>query len=135
MLANVVRKPMPAIFNEFAGQGPADLDEPSVFLGSGDVKYHLGTSYDRPTAYGKRIHLSLVANPSHLEAVSPVVVGKVRAKQYFSQDKERGKHMPILLHGDGSFAGQGVVFETMHLSDLPDYTVGGTIHVVVNNQV
>ncbi|GMH36333.1 hypothetical protein BSKO_04201 [Bryopsis sp. KO-2023] len=132
VLANVVRKPMPAIISEFAGAGPSDSE---IYFGSGDVKYHLGTSYDRPTVAGKMIHLSLVANPSHLEAVNPVVVGKTRAKQFFGEDKERTKHMPLLLHGDGSFAGQGVVFETMHLSDLPDYTVGGTIHVVVNNQV
>jgi 2-oxoglutarate dehydrogenase E1 component len=99
------------------------------------VKYHLGTSYDRPTLTGKRIHLSLVANPSHLEAVNPVVIGKTRAKQYYSDDKERNKSMAVLLHGDGSFSGQGVVYETLHLSDLPNYTTGGTIHIVVNNQV
>ena len=83
---------------------------------------------------GGRIHLSLLANPSHLEAVDPVVLGKVRAKQYYSDDHERTHNMGILLHGDGSFAGQGVVYETLDMSGLPDYTVGGTIHIVVNNQ-
>jgi len=99
------------------------------------VKYHLGTSYDRPTRGGKQIHLSLVANPSHLEAVDPVVVGKTRAKQFYSNDTERMKNLGILIHGDGSFAGQGVVYETLHLSALPNYTTGGTIHIVINNQV
>nr|KYP50752.1 hypothetical protein KK1_027441 [Cajanus cajan] len=84
---------------------------------------------------GKRIHLSLVANPSHLEAVNPVVVGKTRAKQYYSDDVDRTKNMGVLIHGDGSFAGQGVVYETLHLSALPNYTTGGTIHIVFNNQV
>lgn len=99
------------------------------------MKYHLGTSFDRPTLGGKRIHLSLMANPSHLEAVNTVVQGKVRAKQYYTDDKERERVMPILLHGDGSFAGQGVVMECLDMSQLPDYAVGGTIHLVVNNQV
>ncbi|KAJ0979483.1 hypothetical protein J5N97_014957 [Dioscorea zingiberensis] len=97
--------------------------------------YHMGTSRDRPTRNGKRIHLSLVANPSHLEAVDPVVVRKTRAKQYYSDDTERLKNSGVLIHGDGSFAGQGVVFETYHLSALPNYTTGGTIHIVLNNQV
>ena len=99
------------------------------------MKYHLGTSYDRPTRGGKHIHLSLVANPSHLEAVDPVVMGKTRAKQYYTGDTDRKRNMGVLMHGDGSFAGQGVVYETFHLSDLPNYTTGGMIHVVVNNQV
>lgn len=91
--------------------------------GTGDVKYHLGTSFDRPTLGGKRIHLSLMANPSHLEAVNTVVQGKVRAKQYYTEDKERSRIMPILLHGDGAFAGQGVVTEALDMNQLPDYTV------------
>ncbi|XP_076921921.1 uncharacterized protein LOC143583518 [Bidens hawaiensis] len=132
VLGNVVRKPLRQIFNEFSGGiRPAE----GLYTGTGDVKYHLGTSYDRPTRGGKRIHLSLVANPSHLEAVDPVVVGKTRAKQYYSKDADRTKNMGILIHGDGSFAGQGVVYETLHLSALPNYTTGGTIHIVVNNQV
>ncbi|KAL3160716.1 hypothetical protein ABBQ32_010627 [Trebouxia sp. C0010 RCD-2024] len=132
VLANVVRKPMQQIFSEFTGIKSGDQGS---FTGSGDVKYHLGTSYDRPTISGKRVHLSLLANPSHLEAVDPIVLGKVRAKQYYSEDGDRTKNMGILMHGDGSFAGQGVVYETLDMSALPDYTVGGTIHVIVNNQV
>jgi len=132
VLGNVVRKPLRAIFNEFTiGPTPSEVG----YSGSGDVKYHLGTSYDRPTRSGRRIHLSLMANPSHLEAVNPLVEGKTRAKQYLSGDHERVRNVPILLHGDGSFSGQGVVYETMHMQELPQYTTGGTIHIVVNNQV
>jgi len=132
VLGNVVRKPLRAIFNEFSiGPTPSEVG----YSGSGDVKYHLGTSYDRPTRSGRRIHLSLMANPSHLEAVNPLVEGKTRAKQYLSDDLDRIKNIPILLHGDGSFSGQGVVYETMHMQELPQYTTGGTIHIVVNNQV
>lgn len=134
VLGNVVRKPLRQIFSEFSS-GTKPVDEIGLYTGTGDVKYHLGTSYDRPTRGGKQIHLSLVANPSHLEAVDPVVIGKTRAKQYYSNDLNRTKNMGILLHGDGSFAGQGVVYETLHLSGLPNYTTGGTIHIVVNNQV
>ncbi|XP_008794897.1 2-oxoglutarate dehydrogenase, mitochondrial-like [Phoenix dactylifera] len=135
VLGNVVRKPLRQIFSEFSG-GTKPVDgENGLYTGTGDVKYHLGTSYDRPTRGGKRIHLSLVANPSHLEAVDPVVIGKTRAKQYYSNDTERTKNLGVLIHGDGSFAGQGVVYETLHLSALPNYTTGGTIHIVVNNQV
>lgn len=132
VLGNVVRKPLRQIFSEFSGQ---TQDEVGLYTGTGDVKYHLGTSYDRPTRGAKRIHLSLVANPSHLEAVNPVVIGKTRAKQYYSNDVDRTKNMGVLIHGDGSFAGQGVVYETLHLSALPNYTTGGTIHIVINNQV
>mmetsp|Transcript_20449 Transcript_20449/g.61577 ORF Transcript_20449/g.61577 Transcript_20449/m.61577 type:complete len:1082 (-) Transcript_20449:445-3690(-) len=133
VLANVVRKPMSQIFKEFTGK-PTHAELKSAY-GTGDVKYHLGTSYDRPTANGKRVHMSLLANPSHLEAVDPVVLGKVRAKQHYGGDAERMKNMGVLLHGDGAFAGQGVVYETLDMSALPDYTVGGTIHLIVNNQV
>lgn len=133
VLANVVRKPLPAIFNEFKG-GPK-MPEDGSYTGSGDVKYHLGTSYDRPTRVGGNIHLSLVANPSHLEAVDTVVQGKCRAKQHYTYDHERRRNMPILIHGDGSFSGQGVVYESLDMSALPDYTVGGTVHIIVNNQV
>ena len=134
VLGNVVRKPLRQIFSEFSG-GTKPIDEVGLYTGTGDVKYHLGTSYDRPTRGGKNLHLSLVANPSHLEAVDPVVVGKTRGKQYYSNDVDRTKNMGVLIHGDGSFAGQGVVYETLHLSALPNYTTGGTIHIVVNNQV
>ncbi|RXI05207.1 hypothetical protein DVH24_006464 [Malus domestica] len=129
VLGNVVRKPLRQIFNEFSG-GTKPVDEDGLYTGTGDVKYHLGTSYDRPTRGGKRLHLSLVANPSHLKAVDPVV-GKTRAKQFYSNDADRTKNMGVLIHGDGSFAGQ----ETLHLSVLPNYTTGGTIHIVVSNQV
>jgi 2-oxoglutarate dehydrogenase E1 component len=133
VLANVVRKPMEQIFSEF--QGTASPDPDQDFSGSGDVKYHLGMSYQRPTVSGKNVHLSLVANPSHLEAVNPVVEGKTRAKQHYAGDTDRKKSMSLLLHGDAAFSGQGVVFETMGLSDLHEYTTGGTVHIVVNNQI
>jgi 2-oxoglutarate dehydrogenase E1 component len=138
VLANVMRKPMPQIFKEFQGTH-YDLDEYMKYdwSSAGDVKYHLGTSMDRSYPDGRRVHLSLVANPSHLEAVNPVVIGKVRAKQYFSGNREEDKlkHMPVLLHGDAAFAGQGVVYETMQMARVPDFAVGGTVHVIVNNQV
>lgn len=129
VLANVLHKPMQQIFNEF--QGTNSMEE-----GSGDVKYHLGSSVDRLTSTGKQIHLSLVANPSHLETVNPVVEGKVRAEQFFlGDDQTHDKVMSVLMHGDAAFAGQGVVYETLGFSELPAYTTGGTIHVIVNNQV
>jgi 2-oxoglutarate dehydrogenase E1 component len=92
---------------------------------------------DRTYPDGRRVHLSLVANPSHLEAVNPVVIGKVRAKQFFAGNRKEDmlKHVPILLHGDAAFAGQGVVYETMQMAHVDEYGVGGTIHLIVNNQV
>ena len=138
VLANVMRKPMPQIFKEFQGTH-YDLEEymKNDWSSAGDVKYHLGTSMDRSYPDGRRVHLSLVANPSHLEAVNPVVMGKIRAKQFFSGNREedKKKHMPVLLHGDAAFAGQGIVYETMQMARVPGYGVGGTIHVIVNNQV
>ncbi|WP_273690517.1 2-oxoglutarate dehydrogenase E1 component [Ketogulonicigenium vulgare] len=130
VLANVLSKPYRAIFNEFQGGSfkPEDVD------GSGDVKYHLGASSDREFD-GNKVHLSLTANPSHLEAVNPVVLGKVRAKQAQLRDSERTKVLPILLHGDAAFAGQGVVAECFGLSGLVGHKTGGTIHIVVNNQI
>ena len=130
VLANFMKKPFQAIFSEFQGN-PAN---PSDVQGSGDVKYHLGTSADRDFD-GNVVHLSLQANPSHLEIVDPVVVGKVRAKQTQRNDLERREVMGILLHGDAAFAGQGVVPETMMLSQLQGYTTGGTIHFIINNQI
>ena len=130
VLSNVVRKPNESIFSEFSGSTEAS-DE-----GSGDVKYHLGMNFERPTPSGKRVQLSLVANPSHLEAEDPVVLGKTRAIQYFNNDE--GKHktaMGVLLHGDAALAGQGIVYETMGFHSLPAYSTGGTIHIVVNNQI
>lgn len=130
ILANVMRKPYRAIFNEFQGGSfkPEDVD------GSGDVKYHLGASSDREFD-GNSVHLSLTANPSHLEAVNPVVLGKARAKTDQLKDDERTSVIPILLHGDAAFAGQGVVAECFALSGLRGHKTGGTIHIVVNNQI
>ena len=130
VLANVMGKSFTAIFSEFQGNSA----NPEDVQGSGDVKYHLGTSSDREFD-GKVVHLSLTPNPSHLETVDPVVIGKVRAKQEQRKDKQREKVVPLLLHGDAAFIGQGVVAETFLLSDLKGYRVGGTIHVVVNNQI
>ncbi|KIT17614.1 2-oxoglutarate dehydrogenase E1 component [Jannaschia aquimarina] len=130
VLANVMGKPYKAIFNEFQGGSfkPEDVD------GSGDVKYHLGASSDREFD-GNVVHLSLTANPSHLEAVNPVVLGKVRAKQDQLDDTERTKVTGVLLHGDAAFAGQGVVAECFALSGVRGHRTGGTIHLVVNNQI
>ncbi|KAG7664748.1 KGD1 [[Candida] subhashii] len=129
MLSNVVRKPNESIFSEFSGS--KEFDE-----GSGDVKYHLGMNYARPTTSGKYVNLSIVANPSHLEAEDGVVLGKTRAIQQYKNDVgEFKKAMPVLLHGDAAFAGQGVVYETMGFANLPAYSTGGTIHVIVNNQI
>uniref|UniRef100_A0A7S4WA40 2-oxoglutarate dehydrogenase, mitochondrial n=4 Tax=Ditylum brightwellii TaxID=49249 RepID=A0A7S4WA40_9STRA len=141
VLANVMRKPMQLIFREFMGLNYDSNDHSKNIKGewgsSGDVKYHLGTSMDRTYPDGRHIHLSLVANPSHLECVNPVVVGKARAKQYYcgNRPEDTRNVVPILLHGDAAFAGQGVVYETMQLAKVPDFDVGGTIHVVVNNQI
>ncbi|XBW38782.1 hypothetical protein QEN19_004366 [Hanseniaspora menglaensis] len=131
VLSNVVRKPNESIFSEFKGSTPADEYE-----GSGDVKYHLGMNYQRPTTSGKFVNLSLVANPSHLEAQDGVVLGRTRAIQHYKGDaKDHKKALPILLHGDSAFAGQGVIYETMGLTQLPKYATGGTIHVITNNQI
>src|SRR6187431_136520 len=130
VLANVMAKPYRAIFNEFKG-GSAHPDEVE---GSGDVKYHLGASSDRDFD-GNRVHLSLTANPSHLEIVDPVVLGKVRAKQDQHHDKERKEVLPLLLHGDAAFAGQGVVAECLSLSGLRGHRTGGSLHFIVNNQI
>jgi len=130
VLSNVMGKPYRAIFHEFAGgaTNPADVG------GSGDVKYHLGTSSDREFD-GNTVHLSLLPNPSHLEAVDPVVLGKARAVQTIKGDKEGDSVLPLLLHGDAAFAGQGIVAECFGFSGLPGYGTGGTIHYVINNQV
>ncbi len=130
VLSNVMGKPYRAIFHEFAGgaTNPADVG------GSGDVKYHLGTSSDREFD-GIKVHLSLLPNPSHLEAVDPVVLGKARATMTFKDDENGKKVLPLLLHGDAAFAGQGVVAECLGFSGLPGYGTGGTIHFVINNQI
>jgi 2-oxoglutarate dehydrogenase E1 component len=130
VLSNVIGKPIQAIFHEFAGgaTNPADVG------GSGDVKYHLGTSSDR-VFDGNQLHLSLLPNPSHLEAVDPVVLGKARALMTAKGDKHGKTVLPILLHGDAAFAGQGVVAECLGFSGLPGYGTGGTVHFIINNQV
>lgn len=131
VLANVLQKPYRAIFHEFQGGSfkPEDVD------GSGDVKYHLGASSDREFDENK-VHLSLTANPSHLEAVNPVVLGKARAKgDQLGEDLDRSAVLPILLHGDAAFAGQGVVAECLQLSGIRGHRTGGTMHIVVNNQI
>jgi 2-oxoglutarate dehydrogenase E1 component len=130
VMSNVLGRSLPSLFSEFE-----DVARPESPMGSGDVKYHKGFSSDRITKSGERVHLSLTANPSHLEAVDPVVEGRVRAKQVRSGDREGKAVLPLLIHGDAAFAGQGIVAETLNLSKLPGYTTGGTIHVVVNNQI
>ena len=130
-LVNIVKKPLTALFSEFGGES----FKPDDVQGSGDVKYHLGTSTDVEIA-GHNVHLSLQPNPSHLEAVDPVVIGKVRARQDRAGDtKKRGSVMAILMHGDAAFAGQGLVYETLAMSQLIGYRTGGTIHLIVNNQI
>ena len=130
VLTNVMGKSFTAMFSEFQGNSSM----PDDVQGSGDVKYHMGTSSDRDFD-GNEIHLSLAPNPSHLECVNPVVVGKVRAKQVMAEDKNAEQIMPLLMHGDAAFAGQGVVPETLMISELPGYRVGGTLHIVINNQI
>ncbi len=129
VLANIMGKSPRDIFREFKD------NDPELFFGSGDVKYHLGHSSDFVAQNGKRVHLSLCFNPSHLEFVNPVVMGRTRAKQDRIGDIARGKKVAFVIHGDAAFAGEGVVQETLNLSQLDAYTIGGTIHVIVNNQI
>ncbi len=130
VLANILRKPYEEIFAQFEDRYLPDSTD-----GDGDVKYHLGFSSDRVNTQGKKVHLSLSPNPSHLEAVDPVVEGRTRAKQTLFGDTERIWGIPVLVHGDAAFAGQGLVAETLNLSQLAGYTTGGTVHVIVNNQI
>jgi 2-oxoglutarate dehydrogenase E1 component len=130
VLTNVMQKPFRILFHEFAGGS----NTPEDVGGSGDVKYHLGTSTDREFD-GISVHLSLTPNPSHLETVDPIVLGKVRATQTFRSDRERRQVMPVLIHGDAAFAGQGIVMECFGFSGIRGYNTGGTIHYVINNQV
>ena len=129
VLANVLQKSYKKIFNEFVGELDSKSEE-----SAGDVKYHLGASSNREFD-GNSVHVSLTDNPSHLEAVNPVVLGQVRAKQFYHNDKERKQVIPILIHGDAAFAGQGVVAECFAMSGLKGHNTGGTIHVIVNNQI
>ncbi len=130
VLTHVMNKPYEVVLSEFEGTIQRDEHE-----GDGDVKYHLGYSADRVTRSGKKIHVSLSFNPSHLELVNPVVEGIVRAKQYHHGDNTRTRVIPILIHGDAAFCGQGIVQETLSLSEMPFWRTGGTIHVIVNNQI
>src|SRR5260370_35660940 len=131
VLANFLRKSLRVIFTEFSENYIPDL-----VAGDGDVKYHLGYRTVRRLSSGAEVELRLSANPSHLEAVDPVVEGKARARQRIRGDTEhRNKVLPLLIHGDAAFAGQGIVAETLNLSQLHGYSTGGTIHVVVNNQI
>ena len=131
VLANVMAKPYRVIFHEFSG-GSANPDDVG---GSGDVKYHLGTSTDREFD-GISVHMSLVPNPSHLETVNPVVLGKTRAQQAIRDDlKKKDQVLPVLIHGDAAFAGQGVVWESLSLSGVPGYDTGGCVHFIINNQI
>jgi 2-oxoglutarate dehydrogenase E1 component len=129
VLANVMGKSARQIFREF------DDRYNELNRGTGDVKYHLGYSSDRTTAAGQKVHLSLAFNPSHLEFVSPVAIGRVRAKQQRYADHDYTMGMPIIIHGDAAFAGQGVVQEMLNMSELDGYSTGGTLHIVVNNQI
>ena len=129
VLANVMGKPFKAIFSEFFGKSSSSKKNYD-----GDVKYHLGASSNREFD-GNNVHISLTDNPSHLEAVNPVVLGQVRAKQFFHKDPERKKVIPVLIHGDAAFAGQGIVAECFAMSGLPGHNIGGTIHIIVNNQI
>ncbi|PAN29467.1 hypothetical protein PAHAL_5G228800 [Panicum hallii] len=138
LMANVLGRPISQIISELTvgprpvqvadGQGP-------IFTGTGELYFQQGASCDRPTHGGKSVHLSLVAHPCHLESIDPVVLGKTRAKQFFSGDVGMTRTMSVLVHGDGAFTGQGVVYETLNLSALKNYTTGGTVHIVLNNRV
>src|SRR5690606_22174061 len=129
VLANIMGKSPQQIFREFE-----DVDA-HLHNGRGDVKYHLGYSSNWKTVKGQNVHLSLCFNPSHLEYVNPVAVGRMRAKQDRNHDTQRRRGLTLLIHGDAAFAGEGVVQEILNMSELPGYTVGGTIHVIVNNQI
>ena len=129
VLANLLQKSYKRIFNEFVGEYASTPEE-----SAGDVKYHLGASSNREFD-GNSVHISLTDNPSHLEAVNPVVLGQTRAKQFFHHDAKRNKVIPILIHGDAAFAGQGIVAECFAMSGLKGHNTGGTIHIIVNNQI
>ena len=127
VIVHVARRPAEEVFAGFE-----DVDPRSV-LGGGDVKYHMGATGEYETRSGAKIHIHLVSNPSHLEAVDPVTVGRTKAKQDRAGDGGQHKYLPLLVHGDGAFAGQGIFAETLNYADLPGYSVGGTVHVIVNN--
>jgi len=130
VLANIIGKPLDSIFSEFE-----DLVNLDTVQGSGDVKYHLGASGFHEIEEGKKIRVTVASNPSHLEFVNPVVEGIVRAKQTNNNDFERKKYISLLIHGDAAFSGEGIVAETLNLSQLKGYRTGGTIHIIINNQI
>lgn len=130
LLANIMRMPMADLFNEFE-----DRFLPEQWDGDGDVKYHIGASADITTSDGGKVHLSVTPNPSHLEIVNPIVEGRVRAKQRLHHDEERSTGLPLLIHGDAAFSGQGCVPETLNMCNLAGYRTGGTFHLVINNQI
>src|SRR6266702_2974973 len=129
VVAHIAKRAPEEVFAGFE-----DVDPRSV-LGGGDVKYHMGATGEYTTRSGAKLHIHLVSNPSHLEAVDPVTVGRTRAKQDRAGDGGQKQFLPLLVHGDGAFAGQGVFAETLNLADIPSYTVGGTVHVIVNNLI
>ena len=129
VIIHLAKRPPEQVFAEFE-----DVDPRSV-LGSGDVKYHMGATGEYVTRSGKKIHIHLASNPSHLEAVDPVTIGRTRAKQDRAGAGGKAKYLPVLVHGDAAFAGQGITAETLNYADLAGYTVGGTIHVIVNNLI
>jgi 2-oxoglutarate dehydrogenase E1 component len=128
VLANIFQKDLKQMMGEFSGNFDANV-------GDGDVKYHMGYSTKTLTPSGKEVHLSLAPNPSHLEAVNSVLMGICRSKQKLKGDKTRTRTLAVMLHGDASFTGQGSVYELLNMSDLAGYTVGGVIHIIVNNQI
>jgi 2-oxoglutarate dehydrogenase E1 component len=131
VLANILNKPYAAMFSEFAGTVKINEGDASM----GDVKYHMGKSFDITTSKGYDLHVALLPNPSHLEAVNPVVMGNARARQHIKGDKERIKVLPLLIHGDAAFIGQGVVAESLIISTVDGYNTGGIVHLVINNQI
>ena len=132
VLANILNKPIPLIFRDFD-----DEYEPSVAEGMGDIRYHKGHANEAVSTHkGKKIKLSMAPNPSHLESVNPVVEGQAHARQFLAGDENRrNRIIPLLMHGDAALAGQGIVYETLQMSKLPGFETGGTLHLVINNQI
>jgi len=135
VLGNFIQKPLEQIFQEFKGGSHSLPSGEDDWSSSGDVKYHLGCSSDTVYPDGRKVHLTLLPNPSHLETVNPIVNGKARARMHLKGDLDGRQTLPVVLHGDGAFAGQGIVYETMQMADLDFFTTGGTINVICNNQV
>jgi 2-oxoglutarate dehydrogenase E1 component len=131
----VIQKPLEQIFKEFKGTDSRPVSGEDDWSQSGDVKYHLGSSSDTVYPDGRKVHLTLLPNPSHLETVNPIVNGKARARMHLKGDTDGTTTLPVVLHGDAAFAGQGVVYETFQMANLDFYTTGGTINVICNNQV